>query len=253
MSLNIIFEDPEILVLDKPAGLIVNKSQTTNTQTLQDQLAVYFNLGDSLGIGERAGIVHRLDRETSGLMIVAKTQKSFEKLQEDFKNRRVQKEYEALVHGTVLESDFVIDKPIGRVGAFGKFGIVVGGRESQTIIHVDSKFKASKVEVDGDFTKSRIRYLKNHAQDYSLLTAYPKTGRTHQIRVHTKSMGHPIVSDSLYAPAKLLQFDLSWCPRLFLHARAITFKHPASGAPMFFESELPQDLKQALAYLTINK
>src|SRR3990170_6415133 len=101
MKLEIVFEDSEILVVDKPAGLVVNRSETVKEETLQDLLSEYFNLGSSLGIGDRAGIVHRLDRETSGLLIVAKTKIAFENLQDQFRERKVEKEYVCLAHGQI--------------------------------------------------------------------------------------------------------------------------------------------------------
>lgn len=254
-ELNIIFEDDSILVLEKPVGVVVNRAETTEGETLQDQLSGYFNLGDRLGIGDRAGIVHRLDRETSGLMVVAKTKAAFENLQAQFKNREIVKEYIALVHGEIKEEG-VIDRPIVRIGKFGKFGIAnrdnLGVREAKTEYSVSAKYQInpdvflrfSEVE-----NKNRINYLKNHARDYTLLLLRPKTGRTHQLRVHLKSIGHPIVSDLIYAPAKLLKFDLNWCPRLFLHAKYLEFKHPASVKRFSFESGLPNDLKDAMLNL----
>lgn len=269
-EVNIVFEDEEIIIIDKPAGLVVNRSETIKEETLQDQLSDYFHLGSSLGVGDRAGIVHRLDRETSGLMVCAKTQAVFDNLQAQFKNRRVQKEYMALVHGFLKNPSGTITANIGRVGKFGKFGIVAGGRESKTDFEVEGRYKIKEDRFnlilnsiqDPDsgqarlaakrarMTKSRLNYLKNHARDYSFVTLYPKTGRTHQIRVHLKSIGHPVVGDSIYAPSKLLKFDRLWCPRLFLHAKNLEFSHPASGRPIFFDSDLPKDLKYALSSLT---
>lgn len=263
-DLNIIYEDDHLLVLEKPAGLVVNRSGTINEETLQDQLAAYFHLGKSLGIGDRAGIVHRLDRETSGLMVVAKTLEAFDFLQKGFKERRIEKEYVALVHGNVKDDSGEVDAPIGRVGNFGKFGVISGGRESKTDYNVDGRFKISddKFSVilnlihdldsgQARMTKPRVNYFKNHARDYTLISVYPKTGRTHQIRVHLKSIGHPLVSDIIYAPNKLLKLDLLWCKRLFLHAKALEFVHPNTNERIFFESSLPDDLIQALEYLTL--
>ena len=253
----IIFEDEEILVVNKKAQVVVNKSQTFQEETLQDELGEYFGLesGD-LGIGERAGIVHRLDRETSGLLIIAKTQKAFEKLQQQFKNREVQKEYVALAHGKFKDSGGAIKSNIARVGKFGKFGVNKDGRESETEYRVEQSYKlntqVSSSFLTQNFTKSRINYLKNHAVDYTLVRLFPKTGRTHQIRVHLKSLGHPIVSDLIYGPSKLLKFDLTWCPRLFLHAEKITFVHPENDQKISLESDLPDDLKNALQWLVIN-
>ncbi|MBI2594257.1 RluA family pseudouridine synthase [Candidatus Curtissbacteria bacterium] len=254
MKLQIIYEDQDILVIDKPAGLVVNRSETIREETLQDWLSDYFNLGNDLGIGDRAGIVHRLDRETSGLLLVAKTQRAFENLQAQFKARTVQKAYLALVHGQVKDDKGSITGEIGRVGKFGKFGLVKDGRESVTQFTVEQKYTMTNDCFNLSihrykFTKSQINYLKNHAQEYTVLKIYPKTGRTHQVRVHLQSIGHPVVSDQTYAPKKLLKFDLAWCPRLFLHACALEIVHPVTKKPIKFTSDLPNDLKNAILNL----
>ena len=251
--MQIIFEDSEILIVDKPAGLVVNRSETIKEETLQDQLSKYFNLGSSLGIGDRAGIVHRLDRETSGLLAVAKTQKAFENLQSQFKERKVEKEYICLVHGQINQDSGVIEGDVGRIGKFGKFGIVKGGRESKTEFRVVEKYEFKKNKFDELLsvvqTKSRINYLTKQAKKYTLVKLFPKTGRTHQIRVNIKSIGHPAVSDLIYTPKKLLNFDLMFCPRLFLHASKIKFSHPKFKKDVEFKSDLSSDLQKALSYL----
>ena len=256
--INIIFENDQYLVVDKPAKLVVNRSETVKEITLQDQLQSYLKLtkGD-LGIGGRAGIVHRLDRETSGLIVVAKTEKVFTNLQEQFRNRHVNKEYTALVHGQVKENEGEISVKVSRIGKFGKFGVVSRreeiGRETETAYRVINRLKfQDKVFVnliDSSHTKARINYLKNHGYLYSLLTVFPKTGRTHQIRVALKSIGNPVVADLIYTPSKLLKFDLMWCPRLFLHAKKVGFRDPVSGKPVLYESPLPSDLKDAMLNL----
>lgn len=254
MKPKIIYEDAEILVVDKPSGLVVNRAETVREETLQDGLSDYFELGSDLGVGERAGIVHRLDRETSGLVIVAKTQKAFDTLQAQFKNREVKKEYIALVHGQVKDRVGSISHDIGRIGKFGKFGLVGGGKESKTDYSVDERYylRDEKFEeLIARFTKPRANYLKSHARSYTLVNLYPKTGRTHQIRVHVKSIGHPVVSDLIYAPKKLLKSDQLWCPRLFLHASKIEFAHPKTKKTVSFSSILPKDLKDAILNLTI--
>ena len=252
----IVFEDESLIVVDKPSGLVVNNSETSNrAETLQDLVSRYLKLDGAMGIGDRAGIVHRLDRETSGLLIIAKTQRAFEKLQEQFKNRQVQKEYVALVHGHFDKPTDVIQSPIGRVGAFGRFGIVPGGRESKTLYEVVSRQHLTDDNFEkllSGLNKNQVRYLRVQACDYSLLSLAPKTGRTHQLRVHLKSINRPIVSDLIYGPSRLLAFDKLWCPRLFLHAKAIEFVHPQNGKVVFFESDLPEDLIAALERLTTN-
>lgn len=259
--MDIVFEDDFILVVNKPAGQVVNRSETTKGPTLQDELFAYFKQmlprGSDPNIGDRAGIVHRLDRETSGLLVVAKTKKSFCELQRQFKDREVKKEYVALAHGKVSQDEGVIDQSILRIGNFGKFSVIKKhgqeGKEAVTEFKVGGRYEIDDISrvISGDanmgqdFTKSRINYLKHHAREYTLLQLFPKTGRTHQIRVHLKSLNHPVVSDLIYAPHKLLQFDLSWCPRLFLHAVAIEFVHPKTKKRVNFNANLPQELRDA--------
>lgn len=256
-KLAIIFEDEQMLVLEKEAGLVVNRSETIKEETLQDQLSEYFRLGNDLGLGSRAGIVHRLDRETSGLLIVAKTQKAFDNLQSQFKARTVKKEYLALVHGHLTNEGGSITGGIGRIGKFGKFGIARGGRESKTDFEVIGRFKFKSNEFEkliseNSIKKPQARYLINQATLYTYLKLLPRTGRTHQVRVHVKSIGHPVVSDLIYAPRKLLKFELLWCPRLFLHASILEITHPKTKARKEFKSDLPKDLKDAISNLTID-
>lgn len=255
MKLNVFFEDDDILVVEKSVGLVVNRADTTHDTTLQDLLSEHFKLpADDLGIGERAGIVHRLDKETSGLLVVAKKQRVFEFLQRQFKDRLVKKKYIALVHGWLIDNSGQISSNIGRIGKFGKFGTVSDGRESLTKFEVSAKYTFAEKKLEDitgeiNLSKNRINYLKNHATAYTLLKIKPFSGRTHQVRVHLKSIGHPIVSDSLYAPGKLLKFDLAWCPRLFLHSSYLEFKTSKTKPRLKFNLELPSDLKKSLAFL----
>ena len=139
MKFGIVFEDENVIVVNKPSGLVVNRSQTEKKDTLQDQLAEYFKLND-LGIGERAGIVHRLDKDTSGLLVTAKKQKVFEFLQSQFNKREIIKEYIALVHANVINEKGTIRANIGRIGKFGKFGVSEMGRESRTDYNVVKRY-----------------------------------------------------------------------------------------------------------------
>lgn len=262
----IIFEDEWILVLDKKAGVVVNRSDTMKEGTLQDDLAEYFGLGQAFGVGDRAGVVHRLDKETSGLLVVAKTQRAFLDLQAQFKARQVEKEYVALVHGLVKESEGSVEAKIERIGKFGKFGISkrrsLAGREARTDFEARQRYRipeeglaamisARESQSGLGLSKSRLRYLRDHAREYTLLTVLPKTGRTHQIRIHLKSIGHPVVSDLIYGPGKLLKLDLLWCPRLFLHASSLSFVHPKTKKKVKFESGLPNELKNAILNLKL--
>lgn len=267
MKLNIIFENEDLLVLDKPSGLVVNRAETAKGETLQDYLADYFKLpGGNLGIGDRAGIVHRLDRETSGILLVAKVQKSFDYLQKLFFERCVQKEYTVLVHGNLNADELTIKNNLVRIEGSGKYSAQKqrqsGGRESETQFKVlerlefpSGDFENIMEGLESTLSKGRINYLKKLARCYTLLRAYPRTGRTHQIRVHLKGAGMPVVSDLIYAPNKLIKFDLLWCPRLFLHAERIEFKMPDLASrsiklqKFVFESPLPYDLSESLKKL----
>jgi 23S rRNA pseudouridine1911/1915/1917 synthase len=227
-----IFEDRDLLVLTKSAGQTVNRAETTaNEITLQEELEKYLGIKKSEeGIGGRAGIIHRLDKETSGILVVAKTQEAFEKLQAQFKDRTVEKEYLALVHGKTDPEGEVL-APIDRDPHLRRrFAVVEGGRESKT------SYRREELLNDGE-------------EIYSYLRVHPLTGRTHQIRVHLKHIQHPVVSDSLYLSPKRLKQDLKLCPRLFLHATSLTFTHPTTGARMRFEAELPKDLRRTLSHL----
>lgn len=256
--LKIVFENDLVIVANKPSGLVVNDSVTANGETLQRLISKYLKLPEgNLGVGERAGIVHRLDKETSGLIIVAKTQKAFVGLQEQFENRQVKKTYIALAHNDIKTNEGIVNLPIGRIGKFGKFGILKSGRESETRYQVkkrlmfgDEAFEKILLNDDLKLTKVRMTYLKRQAKNYSLVNLFPKTGRTHQIRVHLKSLGNPIVSDLIYSPAKLLKFDFLWCPRLFLHAAEIEFKDPKSKKVLKFSLPLPKELNDALRYFS---
>lgn len=256
-DLRILFEDPWILVIDKSAGIVVNRAETIKGETVQDQISEYLKLKD-LGIGGRSGIVHRLDKETSGLLLAAKTEESYLNLQGQFKTRTIKKKYTALVHGFIKQDGGEIESKIVRIGKFGKFGIAKrgerGAREAKTEYKVTKRLVLTEKKfeelADKNWTKARINYLKKQARQYTLLDVYPKTGRTHQIRVHFKSINCPVVSDLIYAPKKLLGFDLLWCPRLFLHAEQLEFAHPASNKKIAFTLPLSEELKKALEQLT---
>ena len=229
-NIHVLYEDKALLVLHKPADLVVNISITQKEKTLQHFLQDYFSLSDQ-GIGGRAGIVHRLDKETSGILLVAKTQKAFENLQEQFQERTVVKKYLALVHGVMAQEKGSIHEPLAR-NPFNrtKFGVFAGGRDALTEYVVKERFPS-----------------------FTLLQVTPKTGRTHQIRVHLKHIGFSVVGDEVYAGRKTARDDRRWCPRQFLHAFFLEITHPETGKRMHFEDPLPTDLQQALATLQNKK
>lgn len=240
----IIFEDRDILVLNKPAGITVNSSDTTHAEaTLQDWLGEHYGSYYSFKPGteeqsdfySRNGIVHRLDKETSGIIVVAKTLTAFNELQRQFKERSVKKTYIALAHGEIIPPDGEVNVPVGRLVFNRKrFGVVAGGRESRTLYNV--------IDV-----KNWVR--GKNKEKLSLVRLYPQTGRTHQIRVHLKYLNHPIVSDELYAGRKTAREDRKYLSRLFLHASGISFIHPNTDESMTFENPLPTELQVFLATL----
>ena len=215
-KIKIIYEDDDLLVVEKPAGLVTTKENKNEKNTLEDYLME--NKKNSL---PRNGIVHRLDKGTSGLILVAKTEKAFVDLKNQFKTRTIKKKYFCLVSGDVsFEGE--IDAPINRSKySFGKFAVDTEGKAARTLFKLISKYK------------------KNNTI-YSLLDVDLKTGRTHQIRVHFNYLRWPLVGDKVYGG----ETDL--LKRPFLHSHKVTFTHPTTGKEMTFNSELPEDLVKVL-------
>ncbi len=231
MTPRIIFEDDSLFVIDKPAGWIVNEAATTKNQPVLQKWLEDKNYPLSGNIEFRGGIVHRLDKETSGVMIVAKNKEAFTYLQSEFKERLVEKKYTALVHGKVEPGEGEISVPVGRLPwRRDRFGVVAGGRDSKSYYKV-------------------IKFYPGNNGGHTLVEFYPKTGRTHQIRIHAKYIGHAIVADEFYAGRKTARNDRKWCSRLFLHASSIKFIHPLTGKEIEFESELPDELTRVLTKL----
>lgn len=232
MDPKIIYEDSEVIVVDKPSGWIVNEAKTTGKNpVLQTWLRKKHDY-QVVNLSEyRSGIVHRLDKETSGILVVVKTGIAFSNLQEQFKQRKVEKTYIALVHGKVELKEDEINAPVGRLPwNRERFGVLPGGRSAETRYRVE-------------------KYYTNGDEKFSLLLLKPKTGRTHQIRIHLKHIGHPIVSDDFYAGRKTARSDRKWCPRLFLHAKKLKFTHPKTGKKIEVEADLPDDLISCLKKL----
>ena len=243
----ILYEDEFLLVLNKPAGWVVNRSETIKEETLQDWIENNLKLKIENLKSYRSGIVHRLDKDTSGVLVVAKTPEVFENLQKQFKERMVKKRYLVLVHGRIQPSEGIIRAPIAR-SPFDrkKFGVFLGGREAETKYKTISNLKPACLPVD---RYGRTGRSKNSKEEFSLLEVEPKTGRTHQIRVHLKYLGYPVVADEFYAGRKTYRADKLWCPRQFLHASELSFIHPQTGKRVKFSAPLPLDLKKALEYL----
>lgn len=255
MEISIIFEDSEIVVIDKPSGLVCNRAETVKEETIQDWMDQRYKLqdiepktDDEKYFRERSGLVHRLDRETSGVMVLAKTVSAFVSLLKQFKERGVQKTYMALTHGYWSAREGEISLPIGRRrDDRKKFGVREDGRESVTQYEVVSEYTS------WEFPKE-LKVDDRGYVGFSLVTFKPKTGRTHQIRVHAKQMGHPLVGDMDYAGRKRSREDRKWAHRVMLQAQRIEFEHPRNGKRIHFESK-GEEVNEVLKYLAgeVNK
>lgn len=218
MKLNIIYEDNDIMVINKPSGLVVHPGNGNTNNTLVNGLMYYTNELSDIGGNERLGIVHRLDKDTSGLMLVAKSNKAHEILSDDFKNKRVYREYYALLIGNFPSDTAHIDAPIGR-----------------------SKTNFNKMEVrsDGKEARTNLKVLKRY-NNYTLVSLVLETGRTHQIRVHMSYIGYPIFNDPVYVNKKATEFGQ------FLHSKVIRFEHPITKETLEFTSDLPKEFDDYL-------
>lgn len=214
----IIFQDKDILVIDKPAGISTHPAPGETGTTLSEIFSYIYKDVNETG---RDHIVHRLDKGTSGVMVLAKNKNSKDFISEQFSKRGVNKKYEALVRGKLLPKEGVIDMPLTRdLFSRNKISPVEGGREAKTIYSV-------------------IKYF----QEYTLVELLPKTGRTHQIRVHMAAIGHPLYGDERYG-GKRKGEDM-----IFLHAKEISFLHPKTGQRVKFVSEMPNNLKEVISNL----
>ena len=227
--LSIVFEDQEILVINKPCGLIVNRSLTSPTNTLQDMLYTHLGILESTTAAQdtdfyaRAGIVHRLDKDTSGVLIVAKTPTTFAALQKQFKDRLVQKEYVAIVHGNITDALIEIDAPLIR-NPLNRLKYAIGKEGKPAFTKI---VKETSIEIESN--------------NFCFVTVFPKTGRTHQIRVHLAAIKHPIVGDKIYATRKQLELAAKYFDRMMLHAKKLVIFHPLTAQRMEFTAEVPKE------------
>lgn len=240
IALNLVYEDGDVAVIEKPAGLVVHPNPGAGKDSVA--AALLAKIPQTLGVGEdgfRPGIVHRLDADTSGLLLVAKNQAAFEFLKDAFKARRVVKFYSALVHGRMEKTYGVIEESIGRKSGRGRFETGFG-REAKTEYWVEREYQKSSPPHEEE---------DSPLDQYSLLKIQLHTGRTHQIRVHMASLGHPVAGDKVYG-GRFKKSDTRIFPRQFLHASCLKLKLPNGKEKEFF-SEPPEDLQKALRQFSI--
>ena len=207
-------KEMNLMVINKPSGLVVHPGAGNFNNTLVNGL-LYYNKTLSKGEDFRPGIVHRLDKDTSGLMLVVKDDKAHEILAEDFKNKRIHREYIALLDGVFPQEKAIVDAPIGRSKEF---------------------FDKMEVRSDGKKAITNIEVLKKY-KDYTLVKLVLETGRTHQIRVHLSYIGYPVHNDPVYSGKKCTEFGQ------FLHSAYLKFKHPITGEILEFEAKLPEEFE----------
>jgi len=222
IPVHVIYEDDDLLVICKPAGLVVHPSPGHTTHTLVNALLARCPDLASFGDAMRPGIVHRLDRDTSGLMIIAKNSRAQQYLINQFKTRSVSKGYLVLVKGKLIPGQGIIDAPLGRDPSNRKrMAVVTSGRQARTGYKV-----------------------KEYLSGCTLLDVTTETGRTHQIRVHLSAIGYPVIGDAVYGVRS------PYVKRQFVHAYRLGFRLPSSGEFREFTCELPSDLKRAIALIT---
>jgi len=235
IAIEVVYEDDDLIVVNKPAGMVVHPATGNESGTLANALAFHFQQLSTSGGPARPGIVHRLDKDTSGLLVVAKTETAHEHLADQFRDRTVFKSYVALVHGQVEKESDQIDQPLARDPRNRtRMAVVRGGRPALSIYRARKRFER-----------------------FTLLDVELKTGRTHQIRVHLAWIKHPVVGDELYGGGRdksvadaRIRSQIAKLGRHFLHAEQLGFRHPRTGEQMNFTALLPPALTHLLEFLS---
>jgi len=225
LPLRVLLEEDGFVVLDKEPGIAVHPGRGRASGTIANAIAFRYGALRLTGAGYRPGIVHRLDMDTSGVMVVAKTEAAHTRIAEAFAERRVEKEYRALVHGAPEHDEQRIDLPLGRE-------------------HGDAQRHA--VRFDGRPATTDVAVVERFGRAAAYVRCHPLTGRTHQIRVHLAATGHPILGDTLYERGRHRPVAV---PRLMLHASRLVFPHPQTAAPVAVEAPLPPDFEATIAAL----
>jgi 23S rRNA pseudouridine1911/1915/1917 synthase len=239
IPLNIIYDDQWLLVLNKPPGMVVHPGPGHTSGTLVHALLALYPALNSVGGAQRAGLVHRLDKETSGVMIIAKTEEAHRHLTLQFKERQVEKSYLALVHGWIKDGRGTISLPLGR--------------HTRDRKRSSTRTRSPRIAITHWQTLSRLDHC-------TLLRVRPETGRTHQIRVHLASINHPVVGDSLYGgrsrtrqiPREDVRHVLQSVSRQLLHSESLSIYHPSQGVKCTFRAPTATDLLEILSFLGIH-
>lgn len=285
MEIEVLFEDNDIVVINKPPGVVVNRAKSVPGATVQDWMDERYGIPQSFETGEiagdkswwslipesfdssygepdrifveRSGMVHRLDKDTSGVLVLAKNPGAMMALMAQFQERVVHKTYICLVHGLLKQDRDSIRLPLGRSQHNRqRFTVTAEGRPAETEFIVKGRFifdseKLLRIASDsaGEKVAKELKQKLDLYQGFSLVECLPKTGRTHQIRVHLSHLQHPLVGDKLYVGKKRIKLDELWCPRQFLHAAEIKFQHPRSTEEITVSAPLTDDLTDTLKYL----
>ena len=280
MNIPILFEDADLAVVNKAPGVVVNKASTVKEETIQDwweerlsksveskmtdwKQMVPADFPHEYGtpeeiFAERGGVAHRLDKETSGVLVLAKNPGSLAHLLRQFRLRETTKMYTCLVHGKFSILEDTVSLPLGRAADNRtKFTVDAEGRAAETHYKVTTfypqldldKVLQNPTDAATKNIQNLRKKLQNAYQGFSLVQCWPKTGRTHQLRVHLSHLKHPIVADATYLGKKRQSFDALWCPRLFLHATTLEFTHPRTGERQKFSADIWPDLQTALEFL----
>jgi 23S rRNA pseudouridine1911/1915/1917 synthase len=262
IALDILYEDDDVVAVNKAAGMVVHPGAGNESGTLANAILAHdpdiANVGDPL----RPGIVHRLDKETSGIVLLAKTLSAYSVLQAQFKRRVVKKLYLALCVGDVQPPRGIINKPIGRDPLHRqRMAVIAGGRESVTQYAVGEVYRVKETRllrvagfIDQGVLEADTLDAPHHASEielkkgsvYSFVRARPATGRTHQLRVHFASIGFPIVGDSLYGATRHDALSRALAPRHLLHASEVVFELPSSGKAIHLYAPLPEDMQRVI-------
>lgn len=284
MEIEVLYEDADLVVVNKPPGVVVNRAKSVPGITMQDWMDERYKITQSLNTGElsrdkswwslipesfdasygepenifveRSGMVHRLDKDTSGVLVLGKNPGAMIALMSQFQERSVHKMYQCLVHGIFKQDKDVIRLPLGRSQHNRqRFAVIAEGRPAETEFNVTGRYNFNDEKLltiaaqAGEKVEKDLKQKLKLYEGFSLIECLPKTGRTHQIRVHFSHIQHPLVGDKLYVGKKRVKLDELWCPRQFLHAASIQFNHPRTAEQLTVAAPLSEDLSQALTYL----